>query len=1416
MRKIILVLTAILCVAVPLVAQAATWSLNTWVKTVGGSMSVRGGAPQTSLNGSVFKSYTTSKTFAVTVNANTGYTISSVNYNGVVINSPSQTSYTVHGATAQNVYASFAARLLSITAEAGAGGSVNPASIGTIVYGQKPISPVKFTFTPNTGFSVVSISGVPVGATVVPALPAAVNTSVVVTFPTSFTFSGDIALAGVFSGPPVAVISPPVTVLLGSPVTLDGSGSTGAVTSWTWSQTGGPGFPATKVIADNTPGAQVSFTPTLLGSYALRLTVTGGSTAFTSVTVTNSAAGAARSQCQNCHQANNIGSSQNVFNNWSSSQHRANLVLCARCHVGTNTGSHPGTLTAGTVNEATFTYTSGGASFCLNGTCHNPGITHKTVGMTCAACHSSGEIHNPNASFATAVNICFGCHGGVNTLHYFANSSIGADNCRSCHNPSGHNPAPAATVPRVHFNGYTSYVNPGYAAAYVTPTTQCTDCHKGGDPASPGDLAILQYRTEWAASGHGDIKGAPWVNSASHNWKASGMAGVRVSVAGAATDCQRCHTATGYVLFSNTTSIAPIAAGAPRYSEPLTCNACHNQDFTLRGVTPRTGYYNYTSASTGRLLVSALLPDSRTSNICLGCHVGREAGDTIKAMAAATAHKNYSTSFWKNVSFLNSHYLTAGGQVFGVTGYEYPGFGYANTVDHSQVGSGAGGPCVTCHMPGKTHTLAPATASFIQCNTCHGGALDSTFIASKTANFDAALKALGTALTQKGFAPNLVGGVLSYPYFSTKNWGNKDTGPGNMGAAFNYNLLVHDPGAFAHNPTYAKRLVRDSLDYLINGGVDRSRDLSAAVDALLTNPTERADANAFLLNSANGSSACAVCHGASVDLAGNRIVATYNLSLHSTVAGGPSCGSCHAPGAALAHPPSMTMLSAPADIAAKCFGCHGVPHSWPSLGKCVECHNGHNPKQVHVGYPHFSSYSTAQYATRNISCNNCHFQAGVPTFNVYSANFQWSKSGHGDPLSAAYVGPGPYTEANLEAYDFKFLGTPLPATAATTVQQDCVRCHTATGYANYVTPTDVNEPKTAFANIQAWGTPGDRTREMVSCPACHNPTPFNASFGRRNVGIIDDESGGASSYTSVVKGWYNYSSAVTKKITRSKLFVNPSGFDSDMTDSNICITCHSGRATGDLIRQSASCVNLPSIACRVGNGNATTGLNGTFWGNVDFIDPHGGGAANFMFPDGQHAGYEYKAGAVLVPYHININIGAANSTQGPCVGCHMSSANKHSFSVISTASNGIISGIRTDLCLDCHGSLAAPIDPAALQAKKSSYAASLAFIQGQLAGKGIYYNRTKAPYFFTVSDPAQQTPATRVVNWNRDATFKGANLMGAAFNLRLLDSSAGWVHNGSYAKRLLFDTIDYLNDGALDFALGVPAGAVHDYIYPRP
>jgi len=177
----------------------------------------------------------------------------------------------------------------------------------------------------------------------------------------------------------------------------------------------------------------------------------------------------------------------------------------------------------------------------------------------------------------------------------------------------------------------------------------------------------------------------------------------------------------------------------------------------------------------------------------------------------------------------------------------------------------------------------------------------------------------------------------------------------------------------------------------------------------------------------------------------------------------------------------------------------------------------------------------------------------------------------------------------------------------------------------------------------------------------------------------------------------------------------------------------------------------------------------------------------------------------------------------------MSSPEKHSYSPVAKDVNGVITAITSIRCQDCHAGGVHPIpDGAALEAFKQGYAASLQAVAALLANKGIYCSPTTYPYFFTTPDPAQQSVVTQTVNWDvAPPTFKGADVMGAAFNLKLLQGDGGsWAHNSFYTKRLLYDTIDFLDNGAQDNSVLIAIQnlsidqAVKDkaqaYIFPRP
>ena len=1336
-------------------------------------------------------------------------------------------------------------------------GNVSPAKVGNVTYGHTLTSPLNFYFSPGKNSQISSISGFPDTSAIITYIDAGgVNQSVTasidktaftdlpglnqrvrVQFPAGYVFTKNVELLATASNPNGTLSAGlPQTVISGGKVTLRAS-YTGPKTL-IWSYSSGPGNTAGPLLTSTTnsgpgsyattnvpslvagptltgaaqsgtgTGASYSFTlPTgatangpYLGQYLFKVT-DGTLSSTVTVNAVSSFKSAAQNQCQFCHTANGIATlyentgeasvtvrqpAGTIFQNWSSSPHKANNVLCAGCHVGTDSGGHPGTLTAGAVNETTFDYNPlfGGGNFCLNGTCHQSGTTHHTAGMTCETCHNNGggEIHNPGSTFTANLNVCFNCHGAVNTTHYYTASILTTSQCVFCHNQDGHNPAAAPAVTPYHFNGYTSYSNGNYAAAYVTPATTCSVCHKGGDPTTIADSAIKQFRLDWSNSGHGDTTQAAWKNSVSNNWKASGTAGSSAATNSVTPDCVRCHTATGLVQFITAGTLNPMASVSSRYSEPLTCDACHNPDFSARQLGPAVAYYNFSSALTGKLLSRYNFPDLKESNICLICHSGRQSGNSINAIAANVVHKAYSSSFWQQVSSLDGHYLSAGGQLFGATGYQYAGQNYGNfSVNHSFLNvtsattGGSTGPCVGCHMQSGAHTYRTATGTL--CDSCHGsGNMTDALVATSQAEFVSTLLALQNALTERGFIPNISNGRLLDPAFSSTNWGGTATGPGNMGAAFNFSLLSRDMGAFAHNPTYTKRILRDSIDWLSNGSVDRTRDLTATITSLLTAPGDQANANSFLLGAGNGEAACAVCHSASIDTAGNNIVATYNASPHATKPGGAGCGDCHAPSSQVAHP-SAAMLTAIPDLNAKCLACHPV-HSWPSAGICTQCHYGHNPLQITMPAPHLANYSSAQYIATNISCNNCHMATGinqVTTFNIYSANYQWARSAKGNHLSTAYV-----------AYDFKTMGTPLPAAPTNSAGNDCVRCHTTTGYANYVA--------SGFTDIHAWGNSGllpggDRTREMVACSSCHNPTPFlsfdsystddngtplHKAFGRRVVPAIT--------------AYYNYSSPGSGRIiTLNSAKTEPGMVLPDQGESNNCVLCHTGTAAG---------LTLKQIAAKVGAG-------GSFWSNTPFIDPHASAAAGIIF---QQSGYSYAASTRLygAPYNfVHSSVGdGGRLALGSCISCHMDSSNKqHLFSPVSSASNGVIGKIEAwTLCAECHEGGANNITPALLTTYKQEFISSLRALQAVLATRGIYFNPALAPYFFTTSDATKQGGSTIYTNWNAfngsSHPITGSDLMGAAFNLRLLWSEAGaYTHNDYYAKRLIYDSIDLVDDG---------------------
>jgi len=920
---------------------------------------------------------------------------------------------------------------------------------------------------------VSDLSGVPSGATVSTSVPAAPNKTVVVMLPRGYSFSEPVAIGASFAGLG-ANAGAPQTVSTGNPVTLDGSQSTGAISSWLWTQTSGPGYPGTKVIADNSSGAKATFTPTVIGAYTFRLTITGGATSYTTVTVTADSTAAARTQCQDCHLANNVGVQAGVFGKWSSSQHRANFVMCSKCHVGADTGAHPG-----------------------------PGLTSSTL-----------------------LNVCNGCHigqsGTVNN-HPFA---IGTALCVTCHDPHS-TVGTAAGITPVHFNNQTGA---GYPASYMTSRASCTDCH-----FDSAENALV--RAQWGASGHAATSDAPWT---SYDFKTR-------------SGCVQCHTTTGFIAYSTGKVTAAWGDASDKTKEVVTCIACHSDitTGTVRTVTPVRPFADdaYLNRNMGN------------SNVCMDCHSGRNNGNSIEVQVGVAD--------FTNLPFVAPHYLAAGGSLHGKSGYHFPGQTYAfySSNSHRGIGmfnasgTGTGGPCIGCHMSSAApHSYQAAVRdtsgnltaiSSTVCAGCHASSLDLPTLAADQAAFANALSVLKAMLADKGFVYS-----LNYPYFNSTNWGSDQVGADAMGAAFNYELLLAEPGAYAHNGAYARKLITDSIDSLYNGSVTGSID-SALAHLVQIGAITQAVADSLTAYKATNN--CTSCHA--------NTSGSHTKHLSNSV----GCVSCHSLTAAsntALIPGTQKHLNGVVDVNLAAGGSYGA-----GICSAVYCHSngastfvnpvwGGGPSDcnfchplaslrgahaAHIGALVPTSYGdTGNYSTANeyrFGCANCH-----PT----------AVSSHGDghiDLTLVPTADGSLRSKNNPSVVIGGIGNTgsgITGNSGSSVVCSAAYCHSNGGVGAAL----------VYVNSPDWyaGHPaGD------SCAMCHGNAPATGAHAKHAVSIhstmVYDENNNpipaAAAPAVSVHGDPNQATTISCNICHSLTVT------SDANDNNsVCASCHSSDPKG--------------------------------------------------------------------------------------------------------------------------------------------------------------------------------------------------------------------------------------------------------------
>ena len=478
------------------------------------------------------------------------------------------------------------------------------------------------------------------------------------------------------------------------------------------------------------------------------------------------------------------------------------------------------------------------------------------------------------------------------------------------------------------------------------------------------------------------------------------------------------------------------------------------------------------------------------------------------------------------------------------------------------------------------------------------------------------------------------------------------------------------------------------------------------------------------------------------------------------------CRTCHN-----AHNPDKLLLAATATESAQyntCTNCHqrhdaqvgaavtplsGSASSDGSSGDLIY-HAGRWTRVI--SSTHYDNPATAAVIegyimgpTNERVCLDCH--------NVHSAditiNQQWARSGHGGRILAAKeTAADTQTDKTIEQVIAVRAAGVTSTTGNAWVSQggsgtaSCgTRCHTATGAASYLdNPAAYNSANLLFPDRVAG------QKEMLYCWGCH--TKAAAGVLRTPGAITQPGSSGAGSPA------YTFNAVTVSALP-------------DLTNSNGCVPCHAGRSNYDGIvntsRSSSAKIHHFAAAATLFSKEIHPGYeykdaDGNFL-QYDSTIKNDGSSASFMHRD---------IGTLKVdgtPYK------AQTGTSGPCVACHMGPTGtaNHEFGLAGLG-GGTCGTSAGGVAGACH---ATTMTVTVLEEESADYQQALTLLKNYLDQTNGYTNYLAAP---VISSSA-------------------IDAYGALQNyLYLSDEAAAYVHNRKYARRLVFDSIDKLDNGVLD------------------
>ena len=286
------------------------------------------------------------------------------------------------------------------------------------------------------------------------------------------------------------------------------------------------------------------------------------------------------------------------------------------------------------------------------------------------------------------------------------------------------------------------------------------------------------------------------------------------------TSCAACHSSSGFMDYVGADGSEAGQVDNP--AAPLSvveCATCH---------TPTAEALDSVAFPSG-----AMISNLGSSATCTVCHQGRQSTSSVNAAVTGLGDDTPSA----DLNFINVHYRVAAAMLFGTEvkgAYEYDGKEYGGKFAHVP----GLDTCSSCHNP---HSLDVALENCVGCHKVD--ALGDIRTSSVDYDGDGDLaegisgeiqslhQTLGTAMY--AYASEVTGAPIiytagAYPYFFNDTNGNGAGEPGEtiypnryaswtprlLKAAYNYQYIAVDPGAYAHNPHYAIQILLDSISDL--------------------------------------------------------------------------------------------------------------------------------------------------------------------------------------------------------------------------------------------------------------------------------------------------------------------------------------------------------------------------------------------------------------------------------------------------------------------------------------------------------------------------------------------------------------------------------------------------------------------------